>query len=730
MRARRPRNLLLTILTHGPLMWMLGCTTFTPQGPLAQFCPSDQTAGSGNLDRPSSVAIARHPSGNAYALAANPDLRQLRAVDLTDGLMVPAPNVYFPMAVKLGSFTEDVAASNDGQVGVALDAADRELRFFHVGTAADASNWTTFKEGSGTIGVDARPTGLAVQGNRDNLLVAISHAGDPTGSLTLLRWSNGRETSRVRVDLGGRPSGVGITDDGATAVVSNADGNSLWIVDTDAPAGLVPPFSACGDGVARPCTLDVGGPTNEVTVGSAAVEPHPSRGRYPVALALRLDRPDVVVARLRFTTNPSVAFEPFDRVEATVRLPRPAAALALAPDPTPMCCQGTTFQQNPETLAQGGFAYGLIALMDGTILYLDLSAKDAGGRRTPRLMDLNPLPPGPPVDPATGVTVDVNTSPNTYQEPGLEPGASTTPSRRPTVELQTLSDGSGNPPLINQFVDDDYVFIWEGYVAGVSNRRGGATPAQIANNIIADEQAQFDFVSRGVRVGDVLEVPPQEGCECPETEPECTTVVALPVVGVAGNQLQLAGTFADRDCLARDEGFIYSVRAADSWVAYGRLTGRSFGRISFFQTVDLPSMRVTIIPAGWQGGRPEPVETRPGETEGQPATVVVQNPPPSGTVLTVPMRSNFDPFRLDPDDTAPDVGRYIAAGAVPTGLTTAVIPVATSSVVGAARVEKAVGILSTAGGGLLIQFDLAVQSSGANGLISRGARDPAFRFYE
>ena len=77
------------VLTRVPFMMFLGCQTVTPTGtgPLSTFCPQDTSAGSGNLDKPSGVAVAIHSRGDGskstYAITLNPDIQQARAVDLT-----------------------------------------------------------------------------------------------------------------------------------------------------------------------------------------------------------------------------------------------------------------------------------------------------------------------------------------------------------------------------------------------------------------------------------------------------------------------------------------------------------------------------------------------------------------------------------------------------------------------------------------------------------------------
>jgi hypothetical protein len=712
-------------LTHVPLVTALGCSNLTPQGPLAQFCPQDSTAGSGNLERPSSVAIARTggDSGTAYAVVVNPDIRQARAVDLTHGLMVPAPAVYFPMAVKLGAYTEDVAVSGDGTVAVALDASDTQLRFFAVGPVSDHGAWRTV---GALVDVDVRPTGLAVHGTRADLLVVVSHAGDPTGSLTILRWADGVEVSRSRVEVPGRPSDVGLTEDGAVVVVPDATGSRVTVVEVAGPVAALP-YPDCAEGRGRPCTVDVGGPTADVAVGSAAT--FPFGPRYPVALALRTDKPVVAVLRLQ-TDLPDVPRQPHDGLEASVWMPRQPVVAALGPDPSPPCCTGSAFEQHPEALADGGYAYAVVATVDGTLFYLDLGARDATGRRTPRLIDRNPDPPGPWDDTAHG-PLDVNSYPGTYQEPGRAAGESSTPSLRPVVTMVPTGDAQGDPAVVMQDLSDDYVFTWEGFLPGVSWRRAHL-PADRSHDGVVQDDWGLGFAAWGVRSGDVVEVfPDDEGegaCRCPVQAPACASVASMVVTSVEGSRLVVAPGMAPLDCLRQDRGFAYGVRAAGSFVVNG--SGRSFGRVGFFEPVDLPGMRVELEPANWLGGRPGEVVSRDEPVRDTPASVVVAGAPPRGTTLVIPLRANFDPFRLEMDDVATSLGRYLPAGAIPTGLATAVIPVVYSTGTSKETYIKAVGVLATAGGGLVLLFDLAVHGTGANGELSRSNADSSFRFFE
>jgi hypothetical protein len=757
-RAARPTRqipALLRVVTHLPLMTALACSTGVPQGPFSTFCPSDTTPGSGNLDKPSSVTVAVKTHGDgrqsAYAVALNPDLRQARAVDITGGLMVPAPNVYFPMAVKLGSFSEDVASSSDGEVAIALDAQDLSLRFFNLGDSEEGEAWK--RRGDDVTSLDPRPTGLAVRGPLTDLTVVVSHAGDPVGSLTVIRWNSGQVTTRVRINVGGRPSGVGLTDDGRLAVVSNAEGNTLFVVDLTADnSSTTLPLPSCATS-GRPCALDVGGPTNELSVGSAPGRPGADAPRYPVVLALRRDIPAVAVARLTYFPSPDLPNDAWvdrmrsdtDALQATVMLPRFPAAVALAPNPAPQCCEGVPFAVDPTALANGGFAYALVAMVNGSIAYLDLDAQDGSGRRMPRIIDKNSTPPGPLLDTNCNV-VDYNTSTDNYRTPAMFVDGGPPPdlSTRPKVEFTVTSDSSGTPLVVQQNLDDDYVFVWEGILPSVSFRTLRATGAQLAASIVQDERTTADLVSLGVRPEDALEIPVQDGCPCPAGNPDCTVVASLEVSAVAGSTMRINGLQSIRDCLANDRVLRYGVRGKSTFSVTGGLSGRGFGRVAFMEWLDVPGMRLRMVPADYQGGDPGNVLSRDGGfVDPGVVTPATDNPPPRDAVLVVPMRSNFDPFILGTDDVAPTQGRFFPAGSIPTGLATAVVPVNVVTSSGTQAFFKAVGILSAAGGGLLIQFDLALHppcpAPGAatcasqvvcSSNLSRSNVDSQFKFFE
>ena len=748
-KPRPRRSAVATVMLRLPFMFVLGCQTGVPAGPLSTFCPQDSSAGSGNIDKPSGVALAIKTRGdgtvNAYAISVNPDVRQARAVDLTAGLMVPAPNVYFPMAVKLGSFTQDIAVSSDGHVAVALDAQDQDLRFFGVGGAAEDD--TTWKRmGDGVSRLPPRASGLAAHGPKDDLRVVVSHAGDPVGALTLVQWSNGNVQRRSRVDVGGRPTGVALSSDGKLAVVSNADGG-LWVLDLEADwdAFPAPPFASCATDV-RPCMLDVGGPTSAVTVGMAPGRPGDGAPLYPVALALRSDKPAVTVVRLKFAPSPLLGGAawvermraPVDRVEATVMLPRFGAVVALAPVGAPACCSGVPFSLEPEALAQGGFAYAVLALVDGGVAYLDLDARDAVGRRTPRLIDTNATPPGP-IRLESCAQLDVNTSPDNYREPGVETGEAGS-GNRPIFVWEPASDVAGDPPVVTQSLSEDYLMRWEGSLPTTRGRSLQATNGQLVQNVVTDTQTGFDLVAAGVRPGDVVDLPPQEGCSCPDTNPDCQSVALLTVVAVAGNSLELDRTFDVRRCFAEDRQLSYAVRPRNAFTVEAGLAGTFVTRLRFFESLEVPGVKLMLLPAGFEGEIPQlPPD---GTGTGGPGTVLVTRPPPRDAVAVFPLRANFEPFILDLDDTNPASGVFVPAGSIPTGLATGIAPVRVGTSGGTAVQNQAVGVLATAGGGLVMQFVLGVypscvspgasciNQSQCSPLVSRSSQDAAFRFYQ
>jgi len=746
----RKRNSVVTVLSHGPLMALLlwSCSDVGQNlpGPLAQFCGTDTSPGSGNLDRPASVAIAviKDEAGapvGAFALNVNPDLRQARAVDVRQGTLVRSPAVYFPMAVKMGTFTEDVVVSEDGRVAFALDAADRHLIAFRVGDAPPANNpnenenWKRYKgEGGndgedGILDVDARPTGVAVRGRDDDtgLLIAVSHAGDPVGSVTLITWVKGNVRERRRINVGGRPSGVGITEDRAWVVASNALDGNAFLVPAAADPLVEPPLTAC-DATVRTCTFSVGLPSNDVTVGT---QPSVPGGlRYPVALFTHVDVPRVSVVRLRTEGNADTPARVVEALEAQVAFPSTPVASALAPLGAPICCRGGPYTNNPELLAGGGFAYAVVALVDGSVTYLDLNAKSADGRRTPRLMDTNTLLPG--------FVVDLNTEPSIYQEPGLEAGASAIPSLRPQVRTELLADIADlGQTVVNQQVDADYTLTWEGVLATLGERRGQVTRMQLQQGILQDALPGLDFAAQGVLPGDILELPVQEGCACPVADPDagtCDVVAALPIVELAGPTLRVAGTFEARDCLlppgATENFFNYRIRVSQAFEVRRSDDATALGRVRYFEPLTVPGARIQLLPAGYLGGLPDVPGQRGGIVEG-PVTPVALNAPPQGTTLRIPVRSNFSPFRIDLDDVDYSLGRFLPGNAVPTGIATAMAPTRAGAAGEQARVDiKAIGFMSAAGGGLLLQFDLGVHPNSVDGRVVRNSLDPTYKVFE
>lgn len=759
------RNALVRVLTHAPLMAVLACSTSVPTGgPLSTFCPQQQAAVSGNIDKPTGVALATKTRGDGtqstYVVMVNPDIKQARAVDLTAGEMVPAPNVYFPMAVKLGPFTEDVAASSDGHVAVALDAEERSLKFFGLGRSNEEEAWRRL--GGLVEALDQRPTGLAVRGPQDRLVVAVSHAGDPVGSVTLVRWNKPNVEERVRINVAGQPSGVAFSDDGKLLLVSSADPagqTTVLDVSGDWASILQGPHPDCSLG-ARPCVVAAGGPAGQVTAGELKGNPNGDAPTYPVALLLRADMPAVTVVRLQYTPSSALPNAPWvdrmrsptDRVSATVMLPTFAQAVALAPVGAPRCCYGATanpFSANADTLAAGGFAYAVVALVNGNVAYLDLDARDVSGVRTPRLIDTNANPPGPLVDPDTCNALDVNASSANYSEPGRGGDAGVALSgNRPFMLWEATGDLSGNPPLVQQERSEDYLFRYEGALLGLRGRSLVASDAALVENILSDSQPGFDLVAAGVRPGDSVDIPPQDGCECPGGGTDCVSAALMMVTAVAGPTVRVDSAFEARRCFSDGRAVRYSVRVKDGFSVEGGQTGRAFGRVRFFEKAVLPGVTITLLPAGWSG--PVPVLPEDGGNGG-PVGVTVVNPPPRDALLAFPLRSNFEPFILNLDDRDVLNGRFQPLGAMPTGLVTGMVPVRVGTTSGNAAIQtRAIGILATAGAnlgagpGLIFQFDLGVYPQcgdpgtgtclSATQCAPRVSRantaDTSFRFYE
>jgi hypothetical protein len=465
-----------------------------------------------------------------------------------------------------------------------------------------------------------------------------------------------------------------------------------------------------------------------------------------VVLGLRTDIAAVAVARLKYIPDASLGGDPWvqrlvssaDHLEATVMLQHAAVAAALAPNPAPQCCAGLPFEADPTSLANGGFAYAVVALVNGGVAYLDLDAQDAHGRHVPRIIDKDSQPPGPLKDSSCAV-VDYNASLDNYRVPGQDvDGGVVDLSTRPVIAYEIGSDVEGSPPVVNQALDDDYVMVWQGLLPGATGRNFTALDCNLLTGTVQDTRTAVNLGTLGVRVGDRVEIVPTNSCPCPAAQPDCTTVTSLAVTEVSGSLLTLADTFGIRECLAAGREVAYRVRASNQFTLNGGLSGRNFGRIAFLEWVEVPGMRLQVAPAGYQGGQPSVVTARPWDTAGGPATVVADNPPPTDAVLVVPMRSNYDPFILDTNDVDPTLGRYIPAGSVPTGIATAVIPVMS----GSSEAEKAVGVMSAAGGGLIFQFDLALHPpcsapvttcdslAQCSTLVSRSTVDAQFRFFE
>ena len=69
-------------------------------------CTQTAVSTSNNL-KPSDVVLIRAPSPDgsqehSYVVVSNPDIEQLRILDLSTGTFLVAPNGYFPLSVRVG----------------------------------------------------------------------------------------------------------------------------------------------------------------------------------------------------------------------------------------------------------------------------------------------------------------------------------------------------------------------------------------------------------------------------------------------------------------------------------------------------------------------------------------------------------------------------------------------------------------------------------------------------
>jgi hypothetical protein len=372
---------------------------------------------------------------HTYALLSNPAIEQLKVFDVSEGLFVAAPNVFFPLSIPVGNATRALAVAPGAPDRVyALDSAADQVMVVRTVNEKKGDAFTLVGDG---IAVGRAPVDVAVApiaDGRTRMAVTLPEAGalqvfdlDPIA---------GTAQEIAALDLGGRPDQLGVAPQGQTLVVTNSTDSVVSVVDLNA-------LEVVGQ-------IDVGGPSGAVAMGRV----DPGDGLAPVAVVLRRDALEVAVLRLE---RPGYREAPYALLGRTEMPSLPVAAYV--PDvlegvddiEATVCCQGLTAEGEATT------AWAAIMGADGSLRYLRMDgARDAdifpGRRGLVRLVDNNPD--------ERQVAVDPNSAAESYQAPDGVEGV------RPNVVLEA-EDTFGDPPTVSLF-HLSYDAVYEGALPGFS----------------------------------------------------------------------------------------------------------------------------------------------------------------------------------------------------------------------------------------------------------------------
>ncbi len=542
-------------------------------------CNQEPVQPTGNLERPGDVVLVTPPgqegTQHTIAVVSNPEIEQLRLFDVTllpEGGFVQAPNVYFPLSILTGEATSDLAAPRGLPSRVlALDGDTDQIVVIRTVKEGNKAAWTRVGESVTTSSEPAAIDGALVD---DRLLVFVALPQEGAIEVIALDPETSEELDRTTIALqdGARPADVAVDPAIATVVVADAVKSSVSLLDIGELAG--------GGGLddAAPRVVDVGGPTRRVTVGQV----DRGDGLAPVALVLRRDAREVALVRLFRAGFREERYALLGRAEVPGT---PMAAYVpdqgFAQSDPVVCCQGLDDAAPNEATA----AWAAVATADGTVWYLTL-AGDGGS--LVRLMDTEPVGPGPSLDPNTSLENWV-----------LPEGVTTSP--RPFVAFNETGD-FGDPPFAQFGGDARTLFLtWEGALPGLAD-----VPAEYDDGAlqiaVSAELADLD-----VRVDDLAELTvddPPAGCD---------GMFVARIVDVDGDTATLAQGAADgpalsaddEDCIAGGGTLSASVLAGSAFVVEST-AGDAPVRLSFDERadpadepapgtfIDLPGTRVTL----------------------------------------------------------------------------------------------------------------------------------------
>lgn len=518
---------------------------------LTQFCPAEEIQPRGNLDRLADMVLVTPPGqedpARSFLVLANPEIEQLRIYDAFDGAFLFAPNVFFPLSIRTGPATRQLAApARVSSRVVALDGALSRLLLVRTVDEAEEPAWTVV----GEVPTAPAPADVAVVAEGERLRAFVALPDESAVQVLSIDPETAEATEVARIDLGegSRPGAVSVDPTGATLVVADAALPSLALVRTDELT------------VTR---LDVGAPSSQVVTGRVDV----GDGLAPVALALLRGANAVAAVRL-FREG---FREDRYALLGSVELPAVPAA-AFVPDAgegetaVPVCCGAIAGVASPTGAVTPTAAWGAVVTATGSLLYVRLDG----------LVELIDAVEGQPSPVAEG-------------EEFIAPEGGGGDALRPTLATEAI-ENYGVPPRVPFFPPDlTYTFTYEGTPPGAAD-----VDASFADGTVTVTGGGPTLEARGVDEGDLIVVETAgRGGTCPEE-------VEGVIQGLEGNTFTLQQLSSlEVACLEQGGGFTFTAFATGDLLVESSEAG-FLGRVFLpppdegAAVVEVPGLRFSI----------------------------------------------------------------------------------------------------------------------------------------
>ena len=504
----------------------------------ASFCEDNSTSGDGKVDHPAGVQV--FSSGDqSYALVPMPQIGHVRVFDMNAEDFVAAPNVYFPLSIPVGPFSQQIVLDTAQKVALVLDAADGALRAVRLGPKEQAESFRILGQAE-PAGLS--PAGVAVDSSSETLRYFVSSAR----SAQLVAFVSDADFSSPVVDkvwnLPGLPGDLVFSQKTNKIFVADRAAARLWVIDNDDDSVQELPI----DEVAR-----------KMVLGQVSLAAGQAAQQIILALPARGGQISIIdpAASLLLGSVEAASF--------------PQDALLLNGDAADDVKCTTLGRDGP-------CAYAAVLALNGTLQYLDLQAQNSLGDWSPRFVDADATEPE---------MLNLDENPQLY-DPNSD--AADALARRPVVDMQIVDD-FGQPLRSYQRASGDYLFTWQGLIPALRDRQGRL---DLADSSFGDlDEADLDFAGLGIVAGDLLEIPQQQGCG------EQRRFV---ITAVAGGRLTLSGLDSAADCMATSAGVRYRLRAGDAFTVASQREEDAqglLGRVAFGENFDAHAVRIRLTRA-------------------------------------------------------------------------------------------------------------------------------------